>query len=172
MTADHSTLGWSRRRRLIRGTLASAVAGLVFGSALLALPPVAQAAGPHAARASGPYSHPRYKTRVKRKWGIELVGVRPVAVGYMLVFRYKVIDAEKAKPVHVRRTKPVLIDEATGARFIVPAPQKTGPLRNSNLPQEGRIYSMLFANPGQYVKTGNRVTVEIGDFRAEDMVVQ
>jgi hypothetical protein len=171
MTANDTTLGSSRRRQLIRGTVASAAAGLVFATALLGTPPVARASAPEAAPALD-LSHPRYKTRVKRKWGIEVVGVRQVAAGYMLVFRYRVIDAEKAKPVHVRRTKPVLIDEASGARFIVPAPQKTGPLRNSNIPQEGRIYSMLFANPGQYVKPGNEVTVEIGDFRAEHLVVQ
>ncbi len=116
-------------------------------------------------------NHPRYKTRNKRKWGIEVAGIRRVAMGYMLVFRYHVIDDEKAKPVFLRKHKPRLIHERTGAEFIVPSPQKTGPLRNSNLPHEGRIYWMAFGNPWGFVQQGDRVTVVIGDFRA-DLVVQ
>lgn len=118
------------------------------------------------------FNHPRDKTRIKRRWGIEIVSMRRTAAGYLLDFRYRVLDTEKAKPVFERKYKPVLIHEATGARFMVPAPGKVGPLRNSNLPQEGRIYWMAFANPGKFIKPGDRVTVVIGDFRAEHLVVQ
>ncbi len=117
-------------------------------------------------------THPRHKTLVKRRWGIETASVHRVAAGYLMVFRYKVIDAEKAKPVFLRRLKPRLIHERTGAYFIVPAPQKTGPLRNSNIPQEGRIYSMVFANPGGFVQPGDLVTIVIGDFEAKHLVVE
>lgn len=116
--------------------------------------------------------HPRWKTLLKREWGVEVMYVRQTAAGYMLEFRYRVLDAEKAKPLFERRTKPVLIHEETGARLIVPTPAKTGALRNSNLPVEGRIYWMFFANPGKLVDQGNRVSIEIGEFRADGLVVQ
>jgi hypothetical protein len=116
--------------------------------------------------------HPRQATRMKRRWGVEVIGVRQTAAGYMLEFRYRVIDPDKAKPLFERKTKPSLIHEGTGARFVVPTPPKTGALRNSNPPLAGHTYWMFFANPGGYVKPGQRVSVAIGDFRAEGLVVQ
>jgi hypothetical protein len=90
----------------------------------------------------------------------------------MLEFRYRVIDAEKAAPLFVRKTKPRLIHQATGSIFIVPAPGKVGPLRNSDLPIEGRIYWMVFANPDRFIPMGARVSVEIGDFKIQNLVVE
>jgi hypothetical protein len=116
--------------------------------------------------------HPREKTLLKRQWGIEVRGVRLSGAGYMLEFRYKVLDANKARPLFERRTKPVLVHERTGARLPVPRPAKTGPLRTSDPPLVGRTYWMFFANPGQLVKAGEKVTVVIGDFRAERLVVE
>lgn len=74
--------------------------------------------------------HPRSKSLMKRRWGVEVVFVRQNAAGYMLEFRYKVLDAEKAKPLFERQTKPILIHARTGAELVVPTPAKTGALRN------------------------------------------
>jgi hypothetical protein len=106
------------------------------------------------------------------QWGIQIVGIRWTSGGYMLDFRFRVLDAQKAAPLFVRQTKPYLIDVRTGGKFLVPSPPKTGPLRTSNPPQQGRIYWMFFANPGQYIKRGNLVTVVIGDFQAENLTVE
>lgn len=119
-----------------------------------------------------PPKHPRDNTFMKRQWGIEVVFVRQTSAGYMLEFRYKVVDAEKAKPLFDRQAKPVLTHAETGARMIVPTPAKTGALRNSNSPLAGHTYWMFFANPGQFVKPGEQVNIEIGDFLAEGIVVQ
>ncbi len=119
-----------------------------------------------------PTAHPRQKTFLKRTWGVEPLFVRQTAAGYMLEFRYKVLDADKAKPLFERRTKPVLTHTETGAQFIVPTPAKTGALRNSNLPIAGRTYWMFFANPGKRVQPGDRVSIEIGEFRADGLVVR
>jgi len=105
------------------------------------------------------------------KWGIKIEGIRLSAAGYMLDFRYRVIDPEKAAPLFDRQTKPYLIDQESGAKFIVPSPPKVGPLRTSNPPQADRTYFILFANPGKYVKQGNKVTVVIGEFKAENLTV-
>lgn len=109
---------------------------------------------------------------MEETWGIQIIGIRLSAAGFMLDFRYRVIDAEKAAPLFDRATKPYLIDQETGAKFAVPNPPKTGPLRTSDPPQQGRTYWMFFGNPGRYVKAGNKVTVVIGDFRAENLVVE
>jgi hypothetical protein len=98
--------------------------------------------------------------------------VRQTAAGYMLEFRYRVMDPEKAKPLFERRTKPLLTHAESGATLIVPTPAKTGALRNSNPPVAGRTYWMFFANPGKLVKPGEHVSVAIGEFRADGLVVQ
>jgi len=139
---------------------------------LVLLTLAAVASGASATAVTAEASHPREKTLLKRMWGVEIIGVRESAAGYMLEFRYKVIDAEKAKPLFVRKTKPVLVHDATGARLVVPEPAKTGPLRNSNPPIAGQTYWMFFANPGKFVKAGETVTIEIGEFRADGLVVQ
>jgi hypothetical protein len=101
---------------------------------------------------------------IVRKWGITIESLRLTASGYMLDFRYRVIDARKAKPLFERKTKPVLKDEATGAIMAVPVPPKTGALRNSYDPKAGRSYFMFFGNPAHFIKAGNKVTVIIGAF--------
>jgi len=116
--------------------------------------------------------HPRQKTFMRRQWGVEVLYVRQAAAGYMLEFRYKVHDAEKARPLFERQTKPLLTHVRTGAQMIVPTPAKTGALRNSNPPMDGHTYWMFFANPGKFIQSGEQVNIEIGDFKVEGLVVQ
>lgn len=117
-------------------------------------------------------AHPRTKTYMKRTWGVEVLFVRQASSGYMLEFRYKVLDAEKAKPLFTRQTKPLLTHDRSGAQLVVPTPAKTGALRNSNPPLADHTYWMFFANPGKLVQPGDTVTITIGDFIARDIVVQ
>jgi hypothetical protein len=109
---------------------------------------------------------------IEERWGIQILGIRRTAGGFMLDFRYRVTDAEKASPLFRRQDKPYLIAQETGARLLVPSPPKTGPLRTSDPPEEGRIYWMFFSNPGRFVPRGARVTVVIGGFRAENLTVE
>lgn len=108
---------------------------------------------------------------MKEKWGIEITSIRMAVDGHMVDFRYRVLDAEKAKTLFVRANKPYLIDQASQKVLAVPSIGKVGPLRTSNKPQEGRIYWMFFGNKGGLVKPGSKVTVTIGDFRVENLVV-
>ena len=110
--------------------------------------------------------------RLEETWGIRIEGIRLSAAGYMLDFRYRVLDPEKAALLFDRKTKPYLIDQKSGAKFMVPSPPKVGPLRTSDPPQKGRTYFIMFANPGKYIKQGYKVTVVIGDFRLEDLTVK
>lgn len=122
-----------------------------------------------------PYSSSAPVQEVEQDWGIKIEGMRLTAGGYMLDFRYRITDADKAAPILDPAKKPNLIDQATGARFIVPAPAKVGSLRptaNNGKPAVGRSYFVIFSNPGMYVKAGNKVTVEIGDFKVANLVVE
>ena len=112
------------------------------------------------------------RSSLEERWGIKLLSIRLSAEGYMLDFRYRVLDPEKAKPLFDRQSKPYLVDEVTGAMFVVPEPPKVGALRTTRKPVPDRNYFILFANPGKFVKPGNKVTIVIGDFRAENLIVQ
>jgi hypothetical protein len=108
----------------------------------------------------------------KRQWGVEIIGVKPVASGYMLSFKYRVVDAEKARSLNERKIKAYLVDEATGTVLAVPAMENVGELRQGAAAQEDRTYFMIFGNPGKLVKSGQRVSIVAGDFRVEGLVVE
>ena len=147
------------------------VAALILALAVTALP-VSRAEAGLDTSAAAQKRHPREKTFMKREWGVEIVFVRQTSAGYMLEFRYRVLDADKAEPLFDRQVKPVLTHVESGARMIVPTPAKTGALRNSNPPLDDHTYWMFFANPAKFVKPGDLVTIEIGDFVAENIVVE
>jgi hypothetical protein len=117
-------------------------------------------------------------TPLEREWGIKVLGLRVTAAGYVLDFRYKVLDPKKAAPIVQRQFSPTpyVLVERNGAKLGVPFTDKAGSLRSSvtNEAQikRGRNYTALFANPGRHVKPGEKVTVVFGDFKAEHMTVQ
>ena len=106
------------------------------------------------------------------KWGVEITRISLTAKGRMVDFRYRVVDAKKAAPLFKRKTKAYLIDQASGKVLAVPRTAKVGPLRNTYMPKQDRIYWMFFGNTQKLVRAGNKVTIEIGDFRAENLVVE
>jgi hypothetical protein len=108
----------------------------------------------------------------KRNWGVEIVNVKPVSSGYMLALRYRVLDSDKAVIFNDRKVKAYLVDEASGIVLAVPALENVGELRPGAAPEAGRIYFMIFGNPGKLVKTGSRVSLRVGNLTATGMVVE
>lgn len=126
-----------------------------------------------AQEAEKPKSVVSQSLNLEKQWGIKLIGVQLSAAGYMLDFRYQVIDPNKAKYLTEQRQQAYLIDQATGAKFIVPSPPKIGSLRQrTSQPKAKQIYFMLFANPSRVIKSGNQVTIVIGDFQAKNLTVK
>jgi len=115
--------------------------------------------------------HARYSDRYKRNWGVDIGGVRHVSSGYMLRLSYTVVDVARAAPLFDKRSRPYLIDNKTGARLAVPAMENIGELRQTATPVPGRTYFVIFGNPGKLVQPGDRVSIVIGDFKAEDVIV-
>jgi hypothetical protein len=107
----------------------------------------------------------------KRNWGVEIIGIKPVSSGYMLAFRYRVLDPEKAKVLNDRHSRAYLRDEATGTVLAVPAMENIGELRTGSAPEADRTYFMIFGNPGKLVKTGSRVTVVAGNLHVDGLIV-
>lgn len=111
---------------------------------------------------------------IEERWGIKILGIRLSANGYMVDFRYQVLESEKASPLFDRKVKatPYLIDEASGTKLSVPNMPKVGSLRAKGNLETDRNYFILFSNPNGLIKRGNKVTVIIGEFKAEHLIVQ
>jgi hypothetical protein len=90
----------------------------------------------------------------------------------MIRFSYRVIDGEKATAVNDKKATPYLIDEAAHVKLVVPMMEKVGQLRQSAAPESGKSYWMVFSNKGGFVKQGDRVSVEIGKFRVDGLVIE
>lgn len=116
-------------------------------------------------------SRARNSLYFQRNWGVDLVGVRRVSSGLMLRFDYRVVDSNKAMALVDRKSRPYLVDEATGTVLAIPAMENIGELRQVAPLEESRTYFMIFGNPGALVKPGGHVTVVVGNFRAVGMVV-
>jgi predicted secreted protein len=109
---------------------------------------------------------------MEERWGIKALTVRPTAEGFFIDFRYRIVDEEKAAPLFSPIIKPLLIDENTGAVMAVPTVPKVGSMRSTRKPIKDRGYTILFANPNKHIKPGHKVTVVIGDYRAEHLIVE
>ena len=109
------------------------------------------------------------------KWGVEVIGMRLTSAGYMLDFRFRVLDADKALPLFEHRIKPYVVADKSDIKLPVPMAPKVGAFRPTNRGKNikaDKTYYMVFANPDSYVKPGEKVSVVIGDFRAENLTVK
>jgi hypothetical protein len=166
---------------LVRARLAPVAAGLLVvalcGGALIApasadeVEPTEPTPAPTVAMDAGEAAEGE-EANPNAEWGIEITSVRLTANDHMIDFRYRVLDADKAKELFVRQNKPRMVHHETGLVLSVPETAKVGPLRNSNMPKEGKIYWMFFGNAGKLVKPGDTVTVTIGEFEVDDIIVE
>lgn len=106
------------------------------------------------------------------RWGVDSFSVKLAEAGEMVRFTYHVIDPAKAAPLNDKKATPWLFDSAAHVRLEVPTMEKVGQLRQTSTPEEGKKYWMAFSNKGRPVKVGDRVSVVIGHFRVDGLVVQ
>ena len=105
--------------------------------------------------------------------GVEVVAVRLTAAGRMLDFRYRVKDPAKASALLSRKTKAHAIHLSTGETLGVPRMARVGRMKSSAVKgKKDRVYFLFFDARRQQVKSGDRVTVVIGEHRFEDLAVQ
>jgi hypothetical protein len=105
-------------------------------------------------------------------WGVDSLSVKSTESGEIIRFKYRVLDADKAKVLSDKNLEPALIDPAARVKLVVPSLEKIGQLRQSSTPEVGRVYWMAFSNPRRSVKPGDHVDVTIGHFRANGLVVE
>jgi hypothetical protein len=159
----------------VLGKITKPLAGLLAGGLVLASALAQSTTGTTLPGAQAPKSAAEWRIRqslyYKRNWGVEIIGVKPVSSGYMLSFKYRVLDPEKAKLLNDRQTRAFLRDEATGNVLSVPAMENVGELRTGAAPIADRTYFMIFGNPGKLVTSGSRVSVVAGAMHVDGLIV-
>jgi hypothetical protein len=171
-------------RQLILARSRTLLAAALFASALLPLPgqstppaaapvPAAQPA-PAGASAAHESSHfpKREQAYYQLFFGVDSIAAKAVESGELIKFSYRVLDADKARPLNDKTNEPVMFDPALKAKLVVPSLEKVGQLRQSSTPEAGKSFWMAFSNPGRVVKRGDRVSVTIGQFHIDGLVVE
>jgi hypothetical protein len=122
-----------------------------------------------------PYRPDRFAGRAgayyRLVWGVDELEAKWVESGEVIRFTYHVLDPGKAKALNDKKNEPALIDPKAGVKLVVPQMEKVGQLRQTGAPEAGKAYWMAFSNKGRLVKRGDHVTVQIGQFRADGLVV-
>jgi hypothetical protein len=106
------------------------------------------------------------------KWGVDALSVRSTESGSMIRFSYRVVDPTKAALLTDKKSNPLLLDPKAGVELVVPTMDKIGQLRQSSALEPGKLYWMVFSNKEKQVRPGHRVSVVIGEFRADGLLVQ
>jgi len=127
------------------------------------------------ARSASPYRPTRFSKRAEEYytlvWGVDSLTVKTAESGEIVRFSYRILDAAKAQQLNDKKAEPSLIDPQAGVRLVVPSLEKVGQLRQSATPESGKSYWMAFSNKGRLVKKGDHVSVVIGKFHADGLVV-
>jgi hypothetical protein len=165
------------QRRLLAALAASLVVvpGAFGQQAPANAPPAKGTAQPTAGARQSGYQPDRFAGRAgeyyRLVWGVESLGVKWTESGEVIRFSYRVLDPTKAKTLNDKGSEPSLIDPQAGVQLVVPSMEKIGQLRQSSTPEAGKSYWMAFSNKGRLVKRNHRVSVVIGTFRADGLVV-
>lgn len=112
------------------------------------------------------------RERYLSEWGVDALDVKAVESGQMIRFSYLVVDPAKATQLNDKKAVPSLIDEQARVKLEVPVVDTIGQLRQSSAPEADRQYWMVFSNKRGVVKPGDRVSVIIGKFRADGLLVR
>jgi hypothetical protein len=106
------------------------------------------------------------------RWGVDSFSAKLVESGELVRFSWRVIDPAKATPLHDKKVTPFMVDPRAQVKLDIPSLEKVGQLRQTSAPEQGKSYWMAFSNKGRPVKKGDRVTVVIGNFRVDGVLVE
>jgi len=106
-------------------------------------------------------------------WGIEPIHARVTANGYMIEFRYKVVDPEKAVILSDRKQFPYMLSMKSRARLSVPYFPTVGFIKsNRRFLHAGRNYSAMFSNEGTHLLRGDQVRIQVRDQLSRVLTLQ
>jgi hypothetical protein len=146
---------------------AAAKAGAKLAVKLDAKPQAAVAS--HYQNTRGTAKSKHYYTEV---WGVDKLRASYTSSGNLIKFSYRVIQPKLAKTLGEHENAPELIGIRSNAVLHIPTMEKIGQLRQMSAAEANKDYWMVFSNKGNLVKPGDEVSVIIGRFRADGLIVE
>jgi hypothetical protein len=104
--------------------------------------------------------------------GVDDLRVQLTASGNLIRFSYRVLDAAAAKALVDKSATPYLFAPRSHALLQVPVMDRIGPLRQTGAAEVGKAYWMVFSNKGNLVKAGDRVSVIVGTYHIDGLMVE
>jgi hypothetical protein len=106
------------------------------------------------------------------QWGIDSLQAHQTNAGNLIRFSYRVVDTNKAKVLIDKAAAPLMVSPKANVALQIPVMDKVGPLRQATELEAGKTYWMVFSNKGALVKAGDHVSVVVGKFRVDGLIVQ
>jgi hypothetical protein len=160
-----TTLGTAASRRPPPLRALGAGFGVAVAAGALAL---ALGGGGSGARRQHPLPPAVSAAGLVERSGVRVVRVAVTGGGGLLDVRYEVVDPGRAGNLHDAATPPAIVDERTGAPIegllMGHAPHSR--------PKAGVTSVLIFVNPGNSVRRGDRVSLVLGGARLEHVVVR
>lgn len=101
---------------------------------------------------------------LEKDWGIQPVFLRITGGGYMIEFRYKVVDTQKALVLSANKVFPTMLSMKSKARLAVPYSSTVGYMKsNRKFLKQDRNYIVFFANENRHMLPGDQVKILVGD---------
>lgn len=101
---------------------------------------------------------------LEKDWGIQPVFLRISGGGYMIEFRYKVIDTQKALILSANKVFPSMLSMKSKAKLAVPYSSTIGYMKsNRKFLKQDRNYIVFFANENRHMLPGDQVKIQVGD---------
>ena len=100
--------------------------------------------------------------------GVTITQVSVTGGGGLVDLRFKVIDPEQAAALHEPATPAAVVDEKSGlvVHDLLMSHSHSGPFK------PGVTYYLIFNNPGNWVHSGSKVTVLLGNAQVEHVEVK
>jgi hypothetical protein len=112
---------------------------------------------------------------LEKDWGVQPVMLRVSAGGYMIEFRYKILDTEKAQIFTSKSEKdfPFLLSMKSRVRLGVPFGTTVGYLKsNRKFLKQGKNYITMFSNINRHMLPGDQVKIQISDQVSEVLTIE
>lgn len=105
-------------------------------------------------------------------WGVDKLKASYTNSGNLIKFTYRVRQPKRAAALGDHENSPELIGIRSNAVLHIPTMEKIGQLRQMSAAEADKEYWMVFSNKGNLVRPGDEVSVVIGKFRADGLIVE
>ncbi len=109
---------------------------------------------------------------LEQDWGIQPVFLRITGGGYMIEFRYRVVDTEKARVLSSNKILPSMLSMKSRAKLAVPYSSTVGYMKsNRRFLKKDRNYIVFFANENRHMLPGDKVKIQVGNEVTEPLTI-